>query len=324
MSSPLAGRSLLITGGTGSFGRAFVRRALDDGAARVVIYSRDEAKQAALLTAHDTDPRLRCFIGDVRDADRLRWALRGVDLLVHAAALKRIDTCEQDPAEAVATNVTGTLHVAQAAIREHVARAVFLSTDKAAAPCTLYGMTKATAERLWIQSNVYAAGTETRLSATRYGNVLGSTGSVVPMWRAEVERTGTLTLTDPDATRFWMTMPDAVALVLHAFEAMCGGETFVPLIGSASVDTLARAMVPDAVRRIVGLRAGEKRHETLISQDEASRTYDSGFHYVITPAVESWGRAPSLGRAPVHPQFSYRSDTNPRTLSVRDLQEMLP
>ena len=310
MMSPLFNQSVFITGGTGSFGRAFAVRALADGATRVVVFSRDEAKQAA-MAAEFTDARMRFFVGDVREPSRVQWAMRGCTVVVHAAAMKRIDTCEVDPVEAIHTNVLGSQHVAMAAIQQGVSRALLLSTDKAAAPCTLYGMTKATAERAWIQSNAYAAGTATRLSATRYGNVLGSTGSILPIWRGAVAKNHPIMITDPTATRFWMRMDDAVELVIHALTHMMGGETFVPKLHAASLSCLADAVAPSAVRALVGLRAGEKLHETLVSVDEASRTIDKGSHYVIQPAVRKWGvpSYDSTWRAP--DGFSLTSDTAP-------------
>jgi UDP-N-acetylglucosamine 4,6-dehydratase len=306
--STLAGRSVLITGGTGSFGRAFARKALADGASRVVVFSRDEAKQAA-MRADNPDPRLRFFIGDVRDEARVVDACRGVDVVVHAAAMKRVESCEADPAEAVATNITGTRNVARACVANHVDRAVFLSTDKAAAPNTLYGMTKATAERLWNQSNVFAAGTQTRFSATRYGNVLGSTGSVVPLWRSQAERGEPITVTDPAMSRFWMEMSEAVDLVLLALREMRGGEVFVPKIGSSRILDLAEMVAPGSPLRTIGVRPGEKIHETLVTEDEARSTYDCGTHYVIEPESRTWGDV----EPPPHPKvpagFVYRSDS---------------
>lgn len=328
VTSPLQDRSLLITGGTGSFGRAFARHALDDGARRVAIYSRGESAQAAMRSALADDPRLRFFIGDVRDFDRLSDALQHVELVVHAAALKRIEVCEADPAEAVATNIRGTLNVARACIIEGVERAVFLSTDKAAGPNTLYGATKLCAERLWCGWNVYAAGTNTRLAATRYGNVLGSTGSVVPLWKQQHARGEPLTITDVRMTRFWMTMARAVDLVLTAFEEMRGGEVFVPTIGGAPIFDLARAIVevdgvyaPGHVE--TGMRPGEKLHETLISEEEARHTRACGQHFVIEPEAPTWGRGGAWRGIPVPAGFAYRSDAPAHTLSVEDLRRMV-
>jgi UDP-N-acetylglucosamine 4,6-dehydratase len=320
--------NILLTGGSGSFGYAFVRRALELGARRVAVFSRDELKQAQMRAAFGDDPRLRFFVGDVRDRDRLDWAVRGCDTVIHAAAMKRIETCEADPAEAVATNITGTVNVAQAAIHADVRHAIFLSTDKAPVPHTLYGMTKAVAERLWIQSNVFAAGTKTRLSATRYGNVLGSRGSVLDTWRRQVSAGDPLTVTSEAATRFWMTIEDAVNLVLLAGNEMRGGEIFVPMIGSAPILDLARAVAmpcgdvyaPGHV--VTGLRPGERLHETLISEDEARHTIERAGHYVIRPESVTWGDPPLPGVL-VPEGFTYRSDTNPRRLTVDTLRRMI-
>jgi UDP-N-acetylglucosamine 4,6-dehydratase len=325
--SPLAGTRILVTGGTGAFGRAFVRRALDAGAARVAILSRDEAKQAA-LKATLTDPRLRWFVGDIRDAERVRLAMHGIDTVVHAAAMKRIETCEADPLEAVKSNITGTWNVAQACMDAGVSRAVLLSTDKAAAPNTHYGATKMAAERLWNAANVYAAGTPTRFAATRYGNVLGSTGSVIPVWRAQLARGEALTITDPRMTRFWMPMRDAVALVVTALAEMRGGEVFVPRLGAASVLTLAKATIGEAYHRhpaprTIGLRPGEKLHEMLISADEARQTYDALTHYVIEPAERTWADLPPLAWRKVAEGFTLASDTCPVQLGFDDLATML-
>lgn len=307
MPHTLDGECILVTGGAGSFGQAFVRRVLDAGARRVVVYSRDEAKQAAMRDAF-ADPRLRFLIGDVRDRDRLIDACRGVDVVVHAAALKRVETCEADPTEAKRTNIDGTENVARACIANAVERAVLLSTDKAAAPNTLYGATKLAAERLWNGSNVYSAGLATRFATTRYGNVIGSRGSVVPLFRAQAV-TGTLTVTDADCSRFWMSMDAAVDLVVLALERMRGGEVFVPKIGAAGVLSIATAIAPTARFVETGLRPGEKLHETLITEDEARTTYDCGDVYVIEPDSRSWGTVlpPNAPRVPVG--FTYRSDT---------------
>lgn len=323
----MAGRSLLVTGATGSFGPAFLLAALASGVTRVVAFSRDELKQAH-LAAEIPDARMRWFIGDVRDANRLAWAMRGVDVVVHAAAMKRIEVCEANPAEAVRTNVLGTLNVAQAAILAGVEQAVFLSTDKAPNAATLYGATKLCAERLWVQSNVYAAGTGTRLSAVRYGNVIGSRGSVLELFRRQYALGVPLTLTDERMSRFWLTLTDAVQLVLTALRGMGGGEIFVPKAGSCSLLDFARAVVegnglyaPGHV--VTGLRATERMHETLIASDEAGRTYDAGTHFVIAPEAQSWGAVSSSPWPRVPDGFKYTSDGNPQQLSVADLQRMM-
>lgn len=302
-----SGRSILVTGGTGSFGRAFVREALAGDARRVVVFSRDEAKQAAMRAGID-DPRLRFFVGDVRDLNRVMDALRGVDTVVHAAAMKRVETCEADPTEAIATNVIGTGNVARACVERGVRRALLLSTDKAAAPNTLYGMTKATAERLWTQYNVHAAGTPTRFAATRYGNVVGSTGSVLEVWRRQRAQ-GFVAVTDPRMTRFWMSMDEAVSLVRLALQRMRGGEVFVPKVRASRVVDLAEAVAPGAEIRVTGIRPGEKLHEALITSDEARRTYDAGGYFLIEPESRTWEHLPPLDFPAVSEGFQYRSDT---------------
>ena len=316
--------SYLVTGASGAFGQAFVRRLLrTDDARRIVVFSRGEAKQAEMRARfHDPEDRIRWCIGDVRDSDRVMDACRGVDVVVHAAALKRIETCEADPNEATATNVFGTQNVARACIERGVKRAVFLSTDKAAAPNTHYGATKLAAERLWVASNVYAGALPTRFAATRYGNVLGSTGSVALHWREQKARHEPFTLTDGRCTRFWMRIEDAVDLVLLALHNMVGGEVFIPRLGASSVLDLARAVDPHWPVRETKLRPGEKLHETLVTEDEARRTHDHGTHYTIEPEERLWEVAPPVSAPRVREGFTYRSDTA-RRLSVEELRGML-
>ena len=318
--------NIFLTGGTGSFGHAFARHALDAGARRVVIFSRDELKQSQ-MRATFTDPRLRYFVGDVRDRARLDLAMRGCTTVIHAAAMKRIEVCEAEPGEAIATNISGTLNVAFAAIYAGAARAIFLSTDKAPVPHTLYGMTKAVAERAWTRANVFASGTATRLACTRYGNVLGSRGSVLDTWRRQVAAGQPLTITSETATRFWMPMRDALAIVDTAFREMRGGEVFIPKCGSAPVLDLARAVCTTADTPtyapghvVTGLLPGEREHETLISSDEALHTIDAGTHLIIQPEAVTWGDALRTG-APC--RSDYRSDTNPHRLTVEQLREMI-
>lgn len=318
--SPLTNRTVLVTGGTGSFGRRFVKRALEAGAKRVSVFSRDELKQSD-LAAELRDDRMRFLIGSVTEAERLQRAMRGVEVVVHAAALKQVPTCERNPWEAVATNVVGTQNVAAAAIEAGVERVVFLSTDKAAAPNTLYGATKLTAERLWLQANVYAAGTPTRLLATRYGNVIGSRGSVIPLFRAQAEL-GRLTVTDPAMSRFWMTLDQAVALVELAIACGRGGEVFIPKVPSADILTVAEAVAPGVPWIATGIRRGEKLHETLVAEDEARDCYDFGDHYRIEPD-RTWEYLPPPAAPKVAVGFAYRSDTNPDRWSVHALRELM-
>ena len=311
--------SVLVTGGSGAFGQAFIRRLLALDVERIAVLSRSESRQAVMKSTF-TDPRLRYLIGDVRDLPRLMFACHGIDTVIHAAALKRIEVCESDPYEAVETNIRGTENVARACIANSVRRAVFLSTDKAAAPNTLYGATKLTAERIWLASNVYAAGRATRFSATRYGNVLGSTGSVVPMWR-EQAKTGRISVTDPTMTRFLMTLDDAVSLVLLTVRDMRGGEVFVPKIGATDLGTLAKAIAPSAEWSVTGLRPGEKMHEMLVSADESRHTYDAMTHYIIEPGFPLWETREALTLPKVPDRFEYRSDTV-QQLTVEEIREM--
>lgn len=314
--------SWLITGGTGSFGKAYTRRLLDRGARRVVVLSRDELKQAEMRREID-DPRMRYFIGSVTDLERCEMAMQGVDYVVHAAAMKRIEVCEQNPAEAVETNIHGTKVIAHACVKAGVKRAVFLSTDKAVAPNTHYGATKLAAERLWTQANVYAANSATRLSATRYGNVLGSRGSVVPLFRAQAAAGGPLTVTDKRMTRFFMRMDDALDLVDLAFKEMRGGEVFIPKIPSADIPTVAASVSDTAPVEEVGIRRGEKLHETLIGEDEARHCHDHGDHYRIEPD-RTW-ELPALRFLTgtlVPDGFEYRSDTNADRLTAERLRGM--
>lgn len=322
----LTGRSVLVTGGTGTFGHAFVRRAIEGHASRIVVVSRDEKKQADMASEFaDHARKLRFFIGDVCDRERMERAMRGVDFVVHAAAMKRIDTCEENPAEAVRTNVAGTMAVADACIAAGVEAAVFLSTDKAAAPVTLYGASKLAAERLWVRSNVYAAGS-TRFVATRYGNVLGSRGSVVEAWRKQ--GAGNLRVTDHRMTRFWMTIQDAVDLVLTALKwGGPGGEVFIPKCKAAPILMLAHAVVgPHFHYDETGIRRGEKLHETLIAPDEARYVEDRGDLFVLKPDV-TWDSRIRWEQAGGHPLRlregeEYSSHTAPQW-TVDELRGML-
>lgn len=302
----LSGKAVFVTGATGAFGRAFVDRCLSQGASRVVAFARNEAKLAQ-LQAQITDSRLRCVLGDIRDEARLREAMRGCELVVHAAALKRIEVCQSHPDEAEQTNIAGSRNVARAAIANGVRLAVFLSTDKAASPETLYGNSKAFAEGAWVARNAQSAGTGTAFVATRYGNVLGSTGSVVPIWKAQAI-TGQITVTDPNATRFWMTMDEAVDLVLTSIAHGRPGAVYVPKILAASVGTLAGVVAPDAERIVTGFRASEKVHEVLISNTEAQRTYDCGGFYLIDFDKPTWGTLSALPFPKVPKDFEYTSE----------------
>jgi UDP-N-acetylglucosamine 4,6-dehydratase len=307
--------SWLLTGGTGSFGKAFTRHLLDAGATRVAILSRDELKQAE-MAAEFSDPRLRFFIGSVCDEKRVELAMRGVENVVHAAAMKRVETCEMNPHEAIQTNVYGTGTVALAALRAGIRKAVILSTDKAVSPNTHYGVTKLAAERLWCRMNVYAAGTTTRFSATRYGNVLGSRGSVLELFRKQAAAGGPLTITGRRMTRFWMQMQEAVDLVQLAFDEMRGGEVFIPKLAGTDMQTFAETVCPGVPTVEVGLRPGEKMHEALVSEDEAANTYDHGTHYriEITRTWEDAGMHALARKVPAG--FRYTSDGEQMDASV--------
>ncbi len=312
--------NILVTGGTGSFGQAFVRRVLaghEDCTIRV--YSRDELKQYEMAAAMGKDSRLRFCIGDVRDRDRLERAMHGIDLVVHAAALKHVPICEFNPAEAVKTNIQGSQNVIDAAIDAGVRRTVALSTDKAVNPVNLYGATKLCAEKLFVHGNVYAGARDIRFSCVRYGNVMGSRGSVIPLFRRQAE-TGSLTITDRAMTRFWLSLEQAVDLVLEAVGEMKGGEIFVPKIPSMRIVDLARAIAPTAKIEEVGRRPGEKLHEVLLTAEESCNAQDCGRHFIVTPDSGSEPVSTVAGRA-LPKGFVYSSDGNTEWMSVDALRQ---
>jgi UDP-N-acetylglucosamine 4,6-dehydratase/5-epimerase len=315
--------SVLITGGTGSFGKRFVRTVLETTRVkRVVVFSRDELKQYEMQQLFPGEGRLRYFIGDVRDYPRLRRALRGVELVVHAAALKQVPAAEYNPFEAVKTNVLGAQNVIEAAIDQGVSRVIALSTDKACSPVNLYGATKLVSDKLFISGNAYAGGTPTRFAVVRYGNVAGSRGSVIPFFR-QMAATGSLPITDERMTRFWITLDLGVRFVMDRLEHMHGGELYVPKIPSVKVVELAKAIAPDATLEIVGIRPGEKIHEEMINVSDARSTLDMGDYYVIQPELEWWPREQLDGTA-VPAGFAYASDTNTQWLSYEDLITLVP
>ncbi|MFZ4515062.1 MAG: UDP-N-acetylglucosamine 4,6-dehydratase (inverting) [Acidimicrobiia bacterium] len=319
----LNGKTILLTGGTGSFGNQFVTRVLAEYPDTTVrIYSRDELKQSEMQKRYSSD-RLRYFIGDVRDRSRMTRAAQGADIFVHAAALKQVPACEYNPFEAVRTNVLGAQHIVDAAIDAGVQKVVALSTDKACNPVNLYGATKLCAEKLFVQGNAYAAQFDTRLACVRYGNVIGSRGSVVPLFR-EQARQGRLTITDEQMTRFWLTLDQAVDLVMFAIGSMHGGEIFVPKIPSVRVTDLAAAVAPGVPYEITGIRPGEKLHETLLTVDEARHTIETAQHYIIAPEHPWWdtGSQPHAG-TPVTETFSYASDTNTWWLDAAEMSALL-
>ena len=322
--SVLQGSSILVTGGTGSFGKAFIRHALDElDPRRLVVFSRDELKQYEVRQLFDDDKRLRWFIGDVRDERRLQRALHEVDYVVHGAALKQVDTGEYNPFEFVKTNVMGSQNVIEACIDAGVKRVVALSTDKASSPINLYGATKLTADKLFVNGNHYAAAYETRFSVVRYGNVMGSRGSVIPYFRKLAEAGESLPITDLRCTRFFITLPQAVRLVVDSFDTMTGGELYVPRIPSMKVTDLAQAIAPGAKMHDVGLRPGEKLHEEMISPDEGRRALMLEDRYVVQPDLGSWGWTPPAGAVPVADGFVYRSDKNDQWYTREQIAEIV-
>jgi UDP-N-acetylglucosamine 4,6-dehydratase len=321
MTMDWSNQSVLITGGTGSFGKKLTRILLDEYKPRRVInFSRDELKQHEMRTGGYDDPSLRYFIGDVRDKDRLQRAMADVDVVVHAAALKQVPVCEYNPIEAVRTNVEGARNVVDAALDAGVSKIMALSTDKAVNPVNLYGATKLVAEKLVVQANAYRGSGETRFSCVRYGNVVGSRGSVVPLFKKQRE-TGTLTITDDRMTRFWITLTQSVHFVLRALERMKGREVFVPLIPSLGIMDLVEAIAPGCKVNTVGIRAGEKLHETLISSDEARYTLALDDMLVILSdrRPDAIMKGYEHGK-PVAEDFAYSSDKNDKWLTIEELR----
>ncbi|MEA4907855.1 MAG: UDP-N-acetylglucosamine 4,6-dehydratase (inverting) [Chloroflexi bacterium] len=315
---------VLITGGTGSFGKKFVEVMLREyQPAKVIIYSRDELKQHEMRSAGFNHPSLRYFIGDVRDQQRLRRAFNGVDVVIHAAALKQVPACEYNPMEAIKTNILGSSNVIEAALDAGVTRVVALSTDKAVNPVNLYGATKLAAEKLFVQSNAYAGGMATRFSCVRYGNVVGSRGSVVPIFIKQ-RQSGAITITDERMTRFWISLEQGVRFVIRCVETMHGGEVFVPKIPSMTVADLARAIAPQAQINVIGIRPGEKLHEVLISDDEARTTIELDDMFVVQPAEALWfGREWEKVGQGLPDGFRFASNTNEQWLTVDQIGEIV-
>jgi UDP-N-acetylglucosamine 4,6-dehydratase len=315
---------ILVTGGTGSFGKKFVEMMLVEyHPAKLIVFSRDELKQHEMRVAGFDHPSLRYFIGDVRDVDRLRRAMHGVDIVVHAAALKQVPACEYNPMEAIKTNILGSSNVVEAALDAGVKKVLALSTDKAVNPVNLYGATKLAAEKLLVQSNSYAGGMTTRFSCVRYGNVVGSRGSVVPIFLQQ-KASGKLTITDERMTRFWLTLEQGVRFVIHCIEKMHGGEVFVPKIPSMKIIDLARAIAPGINLEVVGIRPGEKLHEVLISEDESRSTVEMEDMYVVQPSVGSWfGHDWQSDGHGLPAGFRFGSDNNPQWLSVDQIRDMV-
>ncbi len=316
-------KTLLITGGTGSFGKKCVEIILRDyKPAKLIIFSRDELKQFEMSQAFNEQqyPCIRYFLGDVRDKDRLYRAFNGVDYVIHAAALKQVPAAEYNPTEFIRTNINGAENIITAAADCGVKKVVALSTDKAVSPINLYGATKLCSDKLFIAANQYVGGKGITYSVVRYGNVMGSRGSVIPFFIKKREEGGALPITDPRMTRFWITLEESVNMVLNAFELACGGEVFVPKIPSMKITDLASAISPDMPTIEVGIRPGEKLHETMITAEDSRHTIDIGKYYVIKP--ETFGYRGPEG-TPVPEGFEYNSGTNEEWLSVAQLQATL-
>jgi len=312
--------SILITGGTGSFGKKFIEIILREyNPKRVVIFSRDELKQHEMRISGFDHDSLRYFIGDVRDVDRLRRAMNGIDIVVHAAALKQVPACEYNPIEAIMTNIVGARNVIDAALDTGVKKVFALSTDKAVNPINLYGATKLCAEKLFVQANSYSGMQGCRFSCARYGNVVGSRGSVIPLF-LEQRRTGRVTVTDPRMTRFWLTLEQGVRFVIRCIEHMHGGEVFIPKIPSMNIMDLVQAIAPDCKVDYIGIRPGEKLHEVLLSEDESRHALELDDMYVIRPLYNWWETKNWSEGKPVPEGFRYTSDTNTHWLSVDELR----
>ena len=314
---------ILLTGGTGSFGKAFIdyllSKRLFDGVIRV--FSRDEFKQYELQQKYPNEQRLRFFIGDVRDNDRLKRAMEGANIVVHAAALKQIPILEYNPFEAVKTNILGTQNVIDCAIDLKIEKAILISSDKACSPVNLYGATKMVAEKIFVQGNAYVGRGKTKLSVVRYGNVMASRGSVVPKFLQQT-KSNVLTITDEEMTRFWITLGEGVKFVLASFTKMSGGEIFVPKLPSVKIVDLAKAIAPNTKFKIVGIRPGEKLHEMLISEDEARHTLDCGSYFVIKPEFSWWREKIKNGKR-LKDGFNYTSENNSYWLTVSRIKALL-
>jgi UDP-N-acetylglucosamine 4,6-dehydratase len=321
----LANSSILVTGGTGSFGHTFVPMTLARyNPRRLVIYSRDEMKQWEMSKLYKHDERVRFFIGDVRDRHRLARALKGIDYVVHAAATKIVPIAEYNPFECVKTNVLGAMNLIDVCIDQGVKRVVALSTDKASSPANLYGATKLTSDKLFIAGNSYAGSDDTRFAVVRYGNVMGSRGSVIPYFLTLLDK-GVLPITDLRMTRFMITLEQGVELVWHAFADLVGGEIYVKKIPSMKVVDIARAVAPEARHEVIGIRPGEKLHEQMIGAEDAPHTYEYVDHFKILPAINNWSQDPlriSSGRL-VPQDFTYSSDNNTDWMSPQQLQSWI-
>lgn len=323
-------KSILVTGGTGSFGKQFIKTILENyNPKRLIVYSRDELKQFEMQQDFNA-PAMRYFLGDVRDGERLRLAMRGVDFVVHAAALKQVPAAEYNPMECIKTNVDGAQNVINAALENEVKQVVALSTDKAANPINLYGATKLVSDKLFVAANNIAGGHRTRFSVVRYGNVVGSRGSVVPFFKKLIDQGASeIPITDEKMTRFWITLPQGVEFVIKAFQRMHGGEIFIPRIPSSRITDLAKAIAPELPHKIIGIRPGEKLHEIMCPADDSHLTLEFADHYVIKPTISfnlpvdyTENNLGEKGNAVVQ-GFEYNSGTNPHFLTIKELQEII-
>lgn len=323
----LDNKTILITGGTGSFGKCFTKYALTHyNPKKIIIYSRDEFKQYLMQNEFkEYESKMRYFIGDVRDKDRLKRAFEGVDYVIHAAALKQVPACEYNPNEAIKTNISGAQNVIDAALDSNVKKVVALSTDKAVNPVNLYGGTKLVSDKLFVAANAYAGNKDISFSIVRYGNVAGSRGSIIPLFNNIIKNGGTeLPITDFRMTRFWISLTEGVELVIKALKEAKGGETFISKIPSFKVTDLAEAMLPGCTKKEIGIRPGEKLHEIMVTPEDSFNTYEYDKHFIVYPQVV-WNdrQVPDLSGAKVEEGFSYSSGNNKEWLSVEDIRELL-
>lgn len=320
----LNGKTVLLTGGTGSFGKRFTEMVLEKyDIKKLIIFSRDELKQYEMAQVVK-DPRVRFFLGDVRDKERLERAFYGVDIVIHAAALKHVPAAEYNPFEFIKTNIMGAENIVNVAIDSGVEKVVALSTDKACNPINLYGATKLCSDKLFVSGNSYSGGDKTRFSVVRYGNVIGSRGSVIPFFK-KMKPTGVLPVTDPRMTRFWISLDQGVEFVLDGLKNMAGGELFVPKIPSMNIMDLAKAICPECKIDIVGIRPGEKLHEVMISEEDARNVVEFDDYFLVKPDFAWWSKyeAKEVGGKPVPDNFRYSSDNNSKWLGVEELRSMI-
>ena len=325
MTDIFKGKTLLITGGTGSFGNKFVEMILKQNPTTIRIYSRNELKQIEMeryFSSILNFDKLRFFIGDVRDSERLSRAMNGVDIVIHAAALKHVTVCEYNPIEAIKTNIEGAQNIINAAIDNQVEKVMAISTDKAVNPVNLYGATKMVAEKLFVQANSYAGSRKTRFACVRYGNVIGSSGSVVPLFLKQKEK-GEILITNDRMTRFWITLEEGVNLVKHGLEMMNGGEIFIPKIPSIKITDLAKVIAPEARQKIIGIRPGEKIHEILLTSEESRHSKEFTDSYVIEPEQNFWNEDRTIGGKKIKENFAYSSDQNTWWLGEEEIRKLL-